>query len=133
MKDFYKILNIQPSATEDEIKTAFRKLAHQHHPDKGGSEDKFKEINEAYQILSNKYQRGVYDTTILYDAQNITHSSTTPKSKEKDNCVVRNAIILILIGIGLWILGDGSDSYNGFFVFFGWAFVIGGTYYLSER
>lgn len=127
MKDFYKILNIQPSATEEEIKTAFRKLAHQHHPDKGGSEDKFKEINEAHQILSDKYQRGAYDATIFIMRQSAAYSSSpiTQESVIRDSGVVRNAIILFLIGIGLWIWGDGSDSYNGFLVFLGWAFVIG--------
>ncbi|MEK7114506.1 MAG: DnaJ domain-containing protein, partial [Patescibacteria group bacterium] len=56
--DYYKILNINKSASEEEVKKAFRKLAHKYHPDKGGGDDKkFKEINEAYQILSNKEKR----------------------------------------------------------------------------
>ncbi len=62
MKDYYKILGITKSASEDEIKKAYRKLAHQHHPDKaGGDEEKFKEISEAYQILSDKQKRSNYD------------------------------------------------------------------------
>src|SRR3989344_1311975 len=62
MKDYYKILGVQKSATEDEIKKAYRKLAHQYHPDKpGGNETKFKEISEAYQILSDKNKRTNYD------------------------------------------------------------------------
>ena len=45
-KDYYKILGVEKGATEEEIKKAYRKLAHQHHPDKkGGNEGKFKEIN----------------------------------------------------------------------------------------
>lgn len=118
MKDFYKILNIQPSATEDEIKTAFRKLAHQHHPDKGGSEDKFKEINEAYQILSDKYQRGAYDATIFIMRQNAAYSPTVQVRVVKDNSAVavRNAAILFLIGIGFWIFG---------YPVLGWILVIG--------
>ncbi len=61
-KDYYKILGIEKTASEDDIKRAYRKLAHQYHPDKsGGSEAKFKEINEAYQILSNKEKRSQYD------------------------------------------------------------------------
>lgn len=59
--DYYKILNINKSASEEEVKKAFRKLAHKYHPDKGGDEKKFKEVNEAYQILSNKEKRAQYD------------------------------------------------------------------------
>ncbi|MBM3257204.1 MAG: molecular chaperone DnaJ [Candidatus Liptonbacteria bacterium] len=62
MKDYYKILGVERGATEEEIKKAYRKLAHQHHPDKsGGNETKFKEINEAYQVLSDKKKRETYD------------------------------------------------------------------------
>jgi len=60
-KDYYQILGISRNASQDEIKKAFRKLAHKYHPDKGGDEKKFKEINEAYQILSNKEKRTQYD------------------------------------------------------------------------
>lgn len=61
-KDYYKILNVEKNASADEIKKAFRKLAHQHHPDKqGGDETKFKEINEAYQVLSDADKRQKYD------------------------------------------------------------------------
>lgn len=62
MKDYYKILGVAKESSEEEIKKAYRKLAHQHHPDKaGGNEDKFKEINEAYQVLSDKEKRSRYD------------------------------------------------------------------------
>src|SRR3989338_3885393 len=61
-KDYYKILRVEKSANEEDIKKAFRTLAHQHHPDKsGGNEQKFKEINEAYQVLSNPQKRQQYD------------------------------------------------------------------------
>ena len=62
MKDYYEILGVSRSASEEEIKKAFRRLAHQYHPDKsGGDEKKFKEINEAYQVLSDKRKRVQYD------------------------------------------------------------------------
>ena len=62
MMDYYKILGVERSASTDEIKKAYRKLAHQFHPDKkGGNETKFKEINEAYQVLSDLKKRGQYD------------------------------------------------------------------------
>jgi len=60
-KDYYKILGVGKNASKEEIKLAFRKLAHQHHPDKGGDEKKFKEINEAYSVLSNDEKRQQYD------------------------------------------------------------------------
>lgn len=61
-KDYYKILGVDRNASDDDIKKAFRKLAHQHHPDKqGGDTAKFKEINEAYQVLSDKTKRQQYD------------------------------------------------------------------------
>lgn len=59
--DYYQVLGVTKSASEDEIKKAFHKLAHKYHPDKGGDEKKFKEINEAYQVLSNKEKRNQYD------------------------------------------------------------------------
>src|SRR4030042_6022042 len=61
MKDYYQILGLSREASPEEIKKAYYKLAHKHHPDKGGEEKKFKEINEAYQVLSNKEKRTQYD------------------------------------------------------------------------
>lgn len=61
-KDYYEILGVPKTAAEEEIKRAYRKLAHQYHPDKSGGDDKkFKEINEAYQVLGNKEKREQYD------------------------------------------------------------------------
>ena len=61
MKDYYKILGISRDASPEEIRKAYHKLAHKYHPDKGGDEKKFKEIAEAYQVLSNKEKRAQYD------------------------------------------------------------------------
>jgi molecular chaperone DnaJ len=61
-KDYYHILGISKNASDEEVKKAYRKLAHEHHPDRpGGNEQKFKEINEAYQVLSDKTKRVQYD------------------------------------------------------------------------
>jgi molecular chaperone DnaJ len=61
-KNYYDILGVSKGATNDEIKKAYRKLAHKHHPDKaGGDEAKFKEINQAYQVLSDDSKRQQYD------------------------------------------------------------------------
>ncbi|PPE75391.1 cytochrome C biogenesis protein [Solimonas fluminis] len=64
-KDYYKILGVARSASADEIKRAYRKLAREYHPDKNksaGAEDKFKEINEANEVLSDAEKRKAYDT-----------------------------------------------------------------------
>lgn len=63
MKDYYDILGVPRTASEDEIKSAFRKLAQKYHPDKkGGDEAKFKEASEAYSVLGDKKRRAEYDT-----------------------------------------------------------------------
>jgi molecular chaperone DnaJ len=62
-KDYYSVLGVPKNATQDDIKKAFRKLAHKYHPDKGGTdESKFKEITEAYSVLSDDKKRREYDT-----------------------------------------------------------------------
>lgn len=62
MNDYYKILGVPRSASKDEIKQAYRKLAHKYHPDKqGGDEKKFKEVNEAYQVLADERKKAQYD------------------------------------------------------------------------
>lgn len=64
-KDYYEILGLQRGAGDDEIRNAFRRLARQYHPDKTGNnrdaEDRFKEINEAYEVLSDPTRRDRYD------------------------------------------------------------------------
>jgi DnaJ-class molecular chaperone len=61
-KNYYHILGVEKNASAEDIKKAYRKMAHQHHPDKqGGNEAKFKEINEAYQVLSNPQKKAQYD------------------------------------------------------------------------
>ena len=60
-RDYYQILGVKKDASSEDIKKAYYKLAHKFHPDKGGDEKKFKEVNEAYQTLSNKEKRSQYD------------------------------------------------------------------------
>jgi molecular chaperone DnaJ len=61
MKDYYKILGVQKGATLEDIKKAYRRLAHKYHPDKGGDATRFKEVAEAYQVLSDTDKRAQYD------------------------------------------------------------------------
>lgn len=61
MKDYYTILGVSRNATQEEIKRAYRALAHKYHPDKGGDSGRFKEVSEAYQVLSDTDKRAQYD------------------------------------------------------------------------
>ena len=74
MKDYYEVLNVNSAASQEEIRKAFRTLAMQHHPDRNlqnqaEAEMKFKEINEAYEVLGNERKRQMYDLT--GSAQNV--------------------------------------------------------------
>ena len=60
-RDYYEILGLSKSASADEIKKAFRKAAIEHHPDRGGDESKFKELNEAYEVLKDPSKKQRYD------------------------------------------------------------------------
>ena len=62
MTDYYRILGIDKTASESDIKKAYRKLASKHHPDRGGDADTFKQVQEAYDVLSNKSKRSAYDS-----------------------------------------------------------------------
>ena len=61
MTDFYQTLGVSETASQDEIKKAYRKLANQHHPDKGGDQQKFKDISVAYDTLGDAQKRADYD------------------------------------------------------------------------
>ena len=63
MSDYYEILGVARNADKEDIKKAYRKLAHKYHPDKTkGDDKKFKELNEAYEILHDEKKRAEYDT-----------------------------------------------------------------------
>ena len=59
--DYYEVLGVNKSSTQEEIKKAYRKMAIEHHPDKGGSEDNFKKITEAYEVLGDENKKLSYD------------------------------------------------------------------------
>lgn len=61
MIDHYSVLGVSPDSTLDQIKLAWRELARQHHPDRGGDEDRFKAVKESYEVLSDANQRRAFD------------------------------------------------------------------------
>ena len=61
MNNYYETLGVEKDAPKEDIKKAFRELSKEHHPDHGGDEEKFKELNEAYSTLSDPQKRMEYD------------------------------------------------------------------------
>ena len=87
--DYYKTLGVPRSATASEIKKAFRKLAREHHPDAGGDEAKFKEINEAYEVLSDDKKREMYDQYGTANENQIPFQGGNPFGEEIPSVAAR--------------------------------------------
>lgn len=89
MKNYYQTLGIKRDASSDDIKKAYRKLAQKFHPDKNDGdkffEERFKEIQEAYEVLSDLYEKGKYDTNYDYffSGQQKTNQTYTRKEESK--------------------------------------------------
>jgi len=80
-RDYYEVLGVSKTASPDEIKKAFRRAAVEHHPDRGGSEEKFKELNEAYEVLKDEAKRKRYDnlvTLVLVVVLQVMAATLTP-------------------------------------------------------
>jgi len=114
--NFYNVLGVHENATQEEIKKAYRKLAVEHHPDKGGSEDKFKMISEAYDTLGDENKRAQYDNKL----QNPFNGEFNPFSDFYDNPFytsrkrgVPDKIIEMTIGaVDSYLGGDRVITYN---------------------
>jgi curved DNA-binding protein len=77
-KNYYEVLGVKDDASTVEIKKAFKKLARKHHPDAGGDETRFKDISEAYEVLSDKEKREEYDTFLKFGAYGGAAGSGSP-------------------------------------------------------
>jgi len=76
--DYYNTLGIPKSASEADIKTAYRKMAMKHHPDRGGDEKKFKEVTEAYETLSDPQKKQMFDMGVDPNAQHTSYRQGSP-------------------------------------------------------
>lgn len=79
----YQTLQIPTTATQDDIKRAFRVMAHKHHPDKGGNTEKFKEINQAYQEINTKEKQERYNLRYISQPVNSYNTFTYRESAQK--------------------------------------------------
>jgi len=88
-KDYYRLLGISPAATTAELRSAYRKLALQHHPDRNpgdpGAEERFKQINAAYQVLSDPVERAAYDRRAPHPAASQPESQPHPAASRPEN------------------------------------------------
>ncbi|KAK3284609.1 hypothetical protein CYMTET_7750 [Cymbomonas tetramitiformis] len=101
-KDYYKILGVESDAPDEEIRTAYLKLALKWHPDKHQGDDtatqKFQQIGEAYQVLSDPVQRAEYDVSTDYDVAEFALEEYLRRFQ---------TFILTVNGLGLDATGDG--------------------------
>lgn len=113
MKDYYQILELSPNASITEVKSAFRRLSFKFHPDLNNeedAEDNFKNVNEAYQILSDAFLRQTYDVKIKQSKfiQTHNHSSSndyrSSRQHKKTNYTYRNVIYVFLFFITAFII-----------------------------
>ncbi len=106
MKNFYQILNVSEHASLEEIKSAYRKLARIYHPDVAKTkeaEEKFKEINRAYETLSDSLKRADYDQTLHRETYTKSYQTAGP-SGEKEPAINRSQIFAALSRVGAYII-----------------------------
>jgi len=115
--DPYKVLNIDKDSSNSDIKKAYRKLAMEHHPDKGGDPEKFKELSQAYETLSNSQKRQSYDNFGSMDLDMDFDPMDIFKVFERD-FFGPNRVGAPPFG-GFTMFSNQSDQFNGLNMFLG--------------
>ena len=128
IKDYYAVLGASEDASPREIERLYKRLAHQRHPDRGGSEEEMKALNEAYQVLHDEATRDEYDSQRRRPVARPSAVHVTPAAREVGVygqllsallCLLLGLMLLLLVHFnGLWFLWPLSILASGV-VFFG--------------
>jgi DnaJ-class molecular chaperone len=111
MKDYYKILEVDRDCETEEIKKSYKKLALKYHPDKNNGDDtKFKEISEAYEVLSDNNRRSQYDYNFSHDINFSTFGHQFMKPDDLFKQIFQNSDLDILASF----MNDDNISSNSF-------------------
>lgn len=103
--DLYRLLEVEPESTPSEIRRSFRKLAMQHHPDRGGSTEYFHKIRHAYDVLSNPDSRQEYDEEFFDDEEDLDPEDWLEAQRQ-----VSNRDITVSLKVSLTDLLDGASA-----------------------
>jgi DnaJ-class molecular chaperone len=117
--DYYNILGVSKTSTQEEIKKSYKKLAMQHHPDHGGDTTKFAEINEAYETLKDPTKRQAYDTPQARTNFDQSGFDDVFSNFFKQNVQRRNRDVRITISVTLEEVLSGKDIIASFILLTG--------------
>ena len=106
MADYYETLGVERGASDDEIKKAYRKLSRKYHPDIAGPEfeDKFKEVNNAYDVLSNPDKRRMYDSGVDPNNPNAVPAASPGGLRRYE----RRVLHVLRFRVRRWLTGPGA-------------------------
>jgi hypothetical protein len=126
-KDYYEVLGAGEAASPREIERLYKRLAHQRHPDRGGTEEGMKTLNEAYQVLHDETKRKEYDSQRSHPATRPTAIHVTPTARDVGIygqllsallCMLLGLMLLFLVHFnGLWFLWPLSILATGVVLF----------------
>lgn len=126
-KNYYEVLGASESASPREIERLYKRLAHQHHPDRGGTEEKMKTLNEAYQVLHDESKRKQYDSVRTQPVPKTAAIHVTPAARDVGVygqllsallCMLLGLMLLFLVHFnGLWFLWPLSILATGVVLF----------------